>query len=63
MIIKQIPGIPKIPEVSMQGIFIGTGMAMIGLKIRKVVSAPMLKNMDFIEFKRGFGSLKILNIK
>lgn len=63
IVIKQIPGIPRIPEVSIVGRFIGIAMPMTGLKACRVMSAAMLKNTDFIDFKKGLGSLKILNMK
>ncbi|MDO4200160.1 MAG: hypothetical protein Q4D57_05365 [Clostridia bacterium] len=45
------------------GRFIGIDMPREGLKVCRVMSAAVLKNTDFIDFKRGFGSLKILNMK
>lgn len=63
MVIRQIPGIPRAAEVTRLAIFMGIEMPNVGLKACKVIRAPVLKNMDFKDATKGFGSLKILNIK
>ena len=51
------------PEVNMLTMFIGIGTPIAGFKVCISMRTPMLKNIDFIDFIKGFGSLKILNMK